>query len=1354
MAERVQEVRLEELACVKRALLLKSFNLLTLFLWPVVVSMVTFIVYIFLGNRLTVVASITILAFVNVLARPITVLPMALISVAEVRVSINRIEKYLLQDELQSVDKQENEGGGDGDQPGGPDGAPLVTALRSNAAASGAPLSPRGMARGHKVQPSDAPSSAMHSTASASGVALRTNNGGLVAQTPSSAGHALRSNAALGAFEAGSGGGRPVIEVKDGSFAWERAAPPTLTEINFSVRPGALVGVIGSVGAGKSSLLSAILGEMHPIRGTVSVRGRVGYMAQQPWIQNCTVRDNILFGLPFDEVRYHATLAAACLTTDMATFKEGDQTEIGERGITMSGGQKARVSLARAVYRAALCDIYLLDDPFAAVDVHVGTSMFFESVAGVLRQKTRVVVLNSHLHLLRHFDEIIVVETDSKSGGSVGGIAARGTFAQMEKLYPALLAQQQLRSQVAAASATGGAPTAALLEIKEEELSKNSDGIASGRNHHRRKSSVEEFFVPSDAGGVQTTDKRRAAAQQQDDDVAFLPSDHGTRQVSRQPSRNTSRQPSVAAPSGLPHKSPSTKPLSTSGSRRGSGAGLGTPVAASSVVQGGQFQSPMDTLALHSPGETAGLGAAAQHGADEGDEGEDMALFSEPGGARTAATGAAKISKHPSHLQHASRSFAPLDMGDAAYTNSVTNVGFGRYMRTDTATSGVMSPTPDERVNMQFLASGKGPKKHPGSLAAVADSGAPSPSPSPKSPEPLLGPSPAPGLPLPVSQIKELAKEKEKGDKPASLMTKEDRASGSVGFGLYRYYFDMAAMGHVPDLLDIDEEPDNASTNSNSSSGASSVTTQLPGANSARASTTLGDDGRTMRQSSLHPHGGSGSLVPANGGGSKSSTPSANNRDGPNGQMLLAAGKDADSVSPPPTLALPSPEAAAAASAPAMDVEASAAVVSTTYAGIAILVGMLALFILCQVVRIGCDLWLTNWGDEQAANSDEALAAAKTPPTEHSVWFWVIGCGIFASVTFTLVGLRAWLFVRLALRVSDRMHRSLLRKLLLAPITTFYDVTPLGRILNRLSKDFDQVDSFCPDLMAQLFQHSFNLLGGLALSVTSTYFYALVLVPIFLAFGKLQAYFRLSSRELKRLEGVTRSPIFSTFGETLLGLATIRAYRVQEAFVQKQRDFIQTNAKIYTSFYLTSRWLSLRLDFISNFLVLAVGAFGLGLRSKLDTGLIGLALLYTLQFTGFLQWTVRVSVDTENSFTAVERLSHYNHLPREAPYVVRPEQAPPKGWPAKGDIVFNNLMMRYRPELPYILKGVSCSIKAREKIGICGRTGSGTFLRQQLVGSSLPCCLLCPSPVSHINCSLLFICLFVCYACCFFLRQI
>ncbi|GLE02399.1 hypothetical protein PINS_up011237 [Pythium insidiosum] len=189
----------------------------------------------------------------------------------------------------------------------------------------------------------------------------------------------------------------PAIRVVDGHFSWMEASfggsKATLEDVNLEIHQGDFAVVFGSIGAGKSSLLNAILGEMNKQRGQVMVRGRVAYYSQQPWIQNMTVRENILFGSPFDPDRYAAVLDACCLRDDLALLQAGDATEIGERGVNLSGGQKARIALARACYADA--DIYLLDSPLAAVDTVVQKSIMARCLCGLLRGKTVVLVTHN-----------------------------------------------------------------------------------------------------------------------------------------------------------------------------------------------------------------------------------------------------------------------------------------------------------------------------------------------------------------------------------------------------------------------------------------------------------------------------------------------------------------------------------------------------------------------------------------------------------------------------------------------------------------------------------------------------------------------------------------------------------------------------------------------------------------------------------------------------------------------------------------------------------------------------------------------------------------------------------------------
>jgi ABC-type multidrug transport system fused ATPase/permease subunit len=198
----------------------------------------------------------------------------------------------------------------------------------------------------------------------------------------------------------------------------------TLTNINISIKKGQLVAVVGPVGCGKTSLICGILGELHLKQGDVNLAGSIAYCPQQPWILNQTLKDNVLFGLDYDEEKFNMAISVASLNADIAILPAGVMTEIGERGINLSGGQKARVSIARAVYRNA--DIYLLDDPLSAVDAHVGQHIFSKCIQEALAGKTRILVTNQ-THLLGKCDQVIIMaEGCIKAMGSYESIQTQG----------------------------------------------------------------------------------------------------------------------------------------------------------------------------------------------------------------------------------------------------------------------------------------------------------------------------------------------------------------------------------------------------------------------------------------------------------------------------------------------------------------------------------------------------------------------------------------------------------------------------------------------------------------------------------------------------------------------------------------------------------------------------------------------------------------------------------------------------------------------------------------------------------------------------------------------------------------
>ncbi|CAK9166893.1 unnamed protein product [Ilex paraguariensis] len=198
------------------------------------------------------------------------------------------------------------------------------------------------------------------------------------------------------------------IEIVDGNFAWDVTSPnPTLKDINLRVSHGMRVAVCGTVGSGKSSLISSILGEMPKISGAIMLSGTKAYVAQSPWIQSGKIEENILFGKEMDRERYEKVLEACALKKDLEILSFGDQTVIGERGINLSGGQKQRIQIARALYQDA--DIYLFDDPFSAVDAHTGSHLFKECLLGLLGTKT-VVYVTHQVEFLPSADLILVMK--------------------------------------------------------------------------------------------------------------------------------------------------------------------------------------------------------------------------------------------------------------------------------------------------------------------------------------------------------------------------------------------------------------------------------------------------------------------------------------------------------------------------------------------------------------------------------------------------------------------------------------------------------------------------------------------------------------------------------------------------------------------------------------------------------------------------------------------------------------------------------------------------------------------------------------------------------------------------------
>ncbi|RLN59762.1 hypothetical protein BBJ29_006823 [Phytophthora kernoviae] len=664
---------------------------------------------------------------------------------------------------------------------------------------------------------------------------------------------------------------KAIILLQDADFRWEESSPtPTLTDINLTLKSGTVTVVVGPVGSGKSSLINAILGEMQQLRGTRVVRGDIAYASQQAWIQNQTVRDNILFGEPFDAKHYQSVITACQLVPDFEMLEQGDQTEIGERGINLSGGQKARVSVARAMYRARNFDFVVLDDPLSALDVHVANAVFSDGLRGIAEGKTRLLVLNSHYHLLQYADRVLVM--------SNGRIVGDGTLEDLRGEFSFLATSPRVKNSD---------------DGNEEEI------VFGGQNDNSRKQSQQAVVAASSGGG-------------------------------------------------------------------------------------------------------------------------------------------------------------------------------------------------DEKKN----------------------------------------------------------------ETPKKLIVEEDRRVGSVRMKTYVNYLAASEW---------------------------------------------------------------------------------------NGYVLAAT--------------------------------------------------IFILFTVAQVALFFCDWFLSQWSKGSVDLSQKNSMAV------------YVGI-VVGSLLLTFI--RCVFYMEICMRCSGKLHFNYIRKVLGAPVTTFFDVTPVGRILNRFSRDLDQVDNPLPYFSLWMMLYIFQMASAFIVCAAANPYVLILYLPVGYGFMFAVKVYQSSARELKRLDSISRSPFLNLVSETISGIETVRSYKMVKSFSIHCEDLLNYNAKFFLLFQTSSRWFAMRTDWLVSVIIAAVAILAIATESGLGAAVAGLGLTYAAQLTSSFQRMTTLTTQVENIMTCFERIAHYDSLDEEGYKCVPTSKhtlAP--DWPRTGAVEFTNVAMRYRDDLPLVLKGVSFSVASGEKVGICGRTGSG-----------------------------------------------
>uniref|UniRef100_A0A672LX45 ABC-type glutathione-S-conjugate transporter n=1 Tax=Sinocyclocheilus grahami TaxID=75366 RepID=A0A672LX45_SINGR len=654
-----------------------------------------------------------------------------------------------------------------------------------------------------------------------------------------------------------------IPNMTDGTYAWERDTEPVLKNVSLDIKPGRLVAVVGAVGSGKTSLISALLGELHSLKGCINIKGSVAFVPQQAWIQNATLKDNVLFGSDVNEERYRSVVEGCALGPDLDLLPGRDQTEIGEKGINLSGGQKQRVSLARAVYSSA--DVYLLDDPLSAVDSHVGKHLFERVIGpkGLLKDKTRILVTHG-ISFLPYVDEIVVL---------VNGVVSEvGSY----------------------------------------------DGLRASK---------------------------------------------------------------------------------------------------------GAFSEFLET-----------------YGKDESSN--------------------ANANKGLSPIQHVKNS----------------------------------------------------------SVRSKKDSG------------------------------------DKKGQR---LIEKEAMETGRVKFSVYLQYL------------------------------------------------------RSM--------------------------------------------------------------------------------------GWCLVTWSFLFYFIQNVAIIGQNLWLSDW-------TDDSVEYFNITYPNHIRDTRIGVFGALGVAQGFLVFLGTILLADGSISASRTLHTSLLSNILKVPMV-FFDTTPSGRIVNRFAKDIFTVDEMIPMSFRSWILCLLGVLGTLFVICLATPIFTAVVVPMAVIYYFVQRFYVATSRQLRRLDSVSRSPIYSHFGETVSGLSVIRAYGHQQRFLKQNEDTIDQNLKSVYPWIVSNRWLAMRLESLGNLVVFFSALFAVISRGSLNSGLVGLSISYALNVTQTLNWLVRMTSELETNIVAVERVREYAEITNEAPWITA--NRPPDDWPTGGNIHFENYKVRYRPELELILHGITCDIQSTEKIGIVGRTGAG-----------------------------------------------
>ncbi|XP_022222546.2 ATP-binding cassette sub-family C member Sur isoform X2 [Drosophila obscura] len=1152
------------------------------------------------------------------------------------------------------------------------------------------------------------------------------------------------------------------VSINDGLFTWhpESHIPMVQLHIKGIVIPkGKLTVVVGKNGSGKTSLLSALLMEMPLLAGNMfwHKTSTISYVSQQPWLLNDTIRENILFGESFRPSRYDFVIQACALKPDIEIMPKSDFTIIGERGINLSGGQIQRIAIARAIYSSA--NVVIMDDPLSSLDNEVGDHIFQHCVSHMLLKSNRTFILvTPKLHHIKEADYVIVMKK--------GRLQACGSYVDIEATHPKIPVKWKSINALSNAK-------------KQNDLQNHVERTASER--WKLLKNVSKLGLQRSIS-VTTDENGRSNTAGHDDSVSLSVANMQDVDIEEDEEDNEISAPYLLSNGNCCSYNLKRKRSSVYGSRhliydvplpidecqaddvimrprrrqminrrggrtttswhRLSGLSTLTATSASSSNSGNP---------IHRSGLTSSDSSYTESSADGICEMAMPSLFQEP---RIKSWQPKKNIQHQPLVRNAS---SPPAMEVTIDNPQYTELGIKMDTKTKATSEDQVHGSFQQFLRRMTMRRTNKPIHHH----------------------------------QPLSATNSILSISEESAATSAFPVADSRSLPSSSTSIYN----PDAKEHFKPPNDLEGKLDKQLLLMNATEKSVNIDRNL-----------TKEPSRDVEVSNVT------SLTPVLCGGNMETFADTENELIPMSKSTIDTERKYGKISHQIYL---------------MYIRAS---------GVPIITVFFITALIWQCLRVYTDVWLQHWSDVHIQTQD----VRKEEGHEVTYYFCMYAAISCVCIIMAMISTPAgqWAGCNARRNLHDKLLQSILHKTL-----HFFQVTPLGRIVNRFSNDMTIIDKKIAATCQRLLQFSLLCISAILINVSITRWFFAFTLPICGAYYIIQKFYRCSARELQRIENATNSPVISHLSETIQGVTTIRAYNQQARFTEIIFKRLEANTIAFALLNTSNRWLGISLDYLGGCIVFVAIVTSLATASiscsnyryardvaetysnKSTTDLsselrptpsfVGLAINYTLLVPIYLNWVVKLLADMEMYAGSVERIAHYakgqesdleatekisnevdrsslstsmwtagdkvypsattaavdvdediggdgenadklnagnatgdgNHLnlhtataadklQKEATKtsVIKDKKLPPHSgkvdlsneparrlescqlkryqsvpisWPQRGDISFQNVSLRYEGQTQNVISGLTLKIPSGQRIGICGRTGSG-----------------------------------------------